>query len=116
MGIKHRVGLRVQTIRKRRGLTQEQLAERIGRTMESVSALERGKNFPSLATLERLATTLDVPIRDFFDFDQSDATASQKRTVLLAAVTDAVRALDDRQLRIAAAQIDALAEPSRQKR
>ena len=95
------------------GLTQERLAERIGRTIEAVSSLERGKNFPSQETLDRLAKALDVPMRDFFDFDESDTAASPKRTALLAAIADAVHTLDDHHLAIAAAQIGALTVRSR---
>jgi transcriptional regulator with XRE-family HTH domain len=60
------VGRRIRAIRKRRGLTQEQLAARIERSAETVSALERGRNMPTLGILRRLAVALDVPIRDFF--------------------------------------------------
>ena len=62
----HLVGARIRTIRKRRSLTQEDLAARIGRSVNSVSALERGLSKPAFDTLVRLASALEVPVRDFF--------------------------------------------------
>jgi transcriptional regulator with XRE-family HTH domain len=60
------VGARVGVIRRRRGLTQAELAGRIGRSAEAVSSLERGKHLPSLDILQRLAAALDMPIQEFF--------------------------------------------------
>ena len=61
------IGARVRTFRKRRGLTQEELAGRIGRSAEALSVLERGRSTPTLPVLSRLSEELAVPLRDFFD-------------------------------------------------
>lgn len=44
--------------RRALGLTQAQLAERLGVDTETLSRFERGKHLPSLVTLERLAGLL----------------------------------------------------------
>lgn len=44
--------------RRALGLTQAQLAERLGVDTETLSRFERGKHLPSLLTLERLASLL----------------------------------------------------------
>jgi len=41
--------------RIRYGLTQEQLAERMGTSVSAISRLESGQHRPSLATLEKVA-------------------------------------------------------------
>jgi len=69
-----------QNIASRRhalGLTQAQLAERIGVETETVSRFERGKHLPSLATLERLAKTLRCMMSDLLaeERPQSDEDA-----------------------------------------
>ncbi|GAC1405108.1 MAG: hypothetical protein NVSMB52_18920 [Chloroflexota bacterium] len=55
-----------ETIRERRrdlGLTQAQLAERMGWTQERVSIIENGKyGLPSIMGLTRLATALELPL------------------------------------------------------
>jgi ribosome-binding protein aMBF1 (putative translation factor) len=42
------------------GLTQEQLAERMGTSHSAISRIESGKHRTSVATLERLAQALEV--------------------------------------------------------
>lgn len=42
------------------GLTQEQLAERMGTSHSAISRIESGQHRTSVATLERLAQALDV--------------------------------------------------------
>jgi transcriptional regulator with XRE-family HTH domain len=42
------------------GLTQEQLAERVGTKQPAIARLENGTGSPSLATLTQLAAALDV--------------------------------------------------------
>ncbi len=44
------------------GLTQAQLAERLGVDTETLSRFERGKHLPSLLTLERLAGVLFMTV------------------------------------------------------
>lgn len=60
------IGARVRSFRKHRGLTQIELAGRIGRSAEALSVLERGRSTPSLPVLSRLSEALAVPLRDFF--------------------------------------------------
>ena len=66
---KELLGERIRELRKSRGLTQEQLAELIDVEQKHVSRLELGKSFPTIERLERLAHALDIPLRDFFDFN-----------------------------------------------
>lgn len=115
METRQRIGQRVRTIRRLRRLTQEELAGRIERSVEAVSALERGKSNPTMETLERLAEHLGVPMRDFLDFDGNDQTVNAQRIKLLTIICEIARTLDDRDLEVAAAQITALAERDRRK-
>lgn len=106
MSLKLRVGGRLREIRKARGLTQERLAERIERSVDAVSALERGLALPSFETLEKLADVLDVPIRDFFDVEEG---ASEARVRMLTRLMMHARALSDADLEIAVEQVALLA-------
>ena len=67
MSLHARFAARVKEIRRRRDLSQAQLAERIGRSVNAVSALERGASLPTFETLERLAEALATPVPAFFD-------------------------------------------------
>ena len=59
-------GIRVADIRRKRGLTQEQLAELADITTLSLSYIEQGRRWPRLATIHRLADCLKVPISELF--------------------------------------------------
>ncbi len=48
------------TRRAELGLTQEQLAERMGTSHSAISRIERGQHRSSVATLERLAQALEA--------------------------------------------------------
>lgn len=61
MAIDHtRIGHRVRTIRKRRGLTQERLSELINCTPTYISHIESGNKSMSLETLILIANALNV--------------------------------------------------------
>ena len=65
--IKQEFGHRVRYYRKLKDLTQFQLSERIGKTEETVSNIERGMTSTGIELMEELAIALDIEIKDFFD-------------------------------------------------
>lgn len=50
----------IRELRKEKGLTQQQLADRVGISNVSLSNYERGTQMPDLNTLARIAVELDV--------------------------------------------------------
>ena len=60
MDMRKLVGRNVQRIRKKKGLTQEQLAEISGFSQQYISGLEQGRRNPTLVTLYELASALGV--------------------------------------------------------
>lgn len=82
---KRLVGERVQCLRKRKGLSQEELAGKIGIDTKSLSRLERGAHYPSMETLERIRAELDVELRDFFDFDPLPSAEEMRDYIIRAA-------------------------------
>ena len=59
-------GKRLAEIRRSRGLTQEQLAERANITALSIGYIEQGRRWPRISTLQKLAKCLGVPIAEMF--------------------------------------------------
>lgn len=49
----------IQCIRKERGMTQEQLAEKVGIDPNSISRIERGRLIPALPTLIDICNALE---------------------------------------------------------
>jgi len=56
------MAMRLKTLRERRGMTQEQLAEKSGVSRTYLARLETGRQDPTLSTLEKLATALKVDV------------------------------------------------------
>lgn len=63
------LGINIKKYRKARGLSQEKLSEMIGIQPRQMSKLETGVHFPSARTLENLCVTLDVSLKELFDFE-----------------------------------------------
>lgn len=68
------IGLQIANIRRKRELTQEELAESVNVATETISRLERGVSMPSLKTLEKISHALHISLKDLFDFDYPQAT------------------------------------------
>ena len=67
--IKKLLGKKIKTYREKKGLTQEELAEKIGINSRSVSLIECGTNFITADTLTNIINALDVSPKALFDFD-----------------------------------------------
>ena len=75
------VGKRIRAQRKKRGLTQEQLAELSGFHPTYVGQLERGEKNATLESIEKISVALDVGLSDFFE-SLGGADAVQKEIPL----------------------------------
>lgn len=72
---KIQVGNRISSLRKAKGLTQKQLAEKLHVTDKAVSKWERGLNFPDLMLIENLAAILGICAAELLGLEQ--ATSEQ---------------------------------------
>ena len=74
----------LKQLRKEKGLTQEQLAERFAVSGRTVSRWETGSNMPDLSVLVELADYYDVDIREIIDGERKSEKMNQelKDTVL----------------------------------
>jgi putative transcriptional regulator len=62
---------KVRELRKQKGLTQEQLAEIIGVSRQTINAIEKEKFDPSLPTAFKMAKLFEMSIENFFLFDET---------------------------------------------
>ncbi len=67
--LKKKLGQRIAQIRRSEKITQEQLAEAIGCSVEFISLVERGVNAPSVAGLEKFAKVLNIEVKELFAFE-----------------------------------------------
>lgn len=105
---KNTFGIKLRTIRRLKGISQEALAEAANKSVEAVSNTERGVSLPSYEMMQALADGLGIQMRDFFDVDDGNP----KRLELMTQIMETVRGLDDAHLRIAAKQLAALGDKS----
>lgn len=66
--ISEKIGKKIAELRKEKGLTQEQLAEKINMDRTFVGYLEKGDRNPSVETANKIARALGVDISDIFNF------------------------------------------------
>ena len=64
---------RIKEHRLRRLLSQVELAQKAGLTVQTLSALERGLHPPRFVTLRALSRVLRVPVADLVDKPVADA-------------------------------------------
>lgn len=58
---------RLEELRRQRGVRQEELAQALGVSRQTIISLEKGKYNPSLALAFRLARYFAMPIEEIFD-------------------------------------------------
>ena len=60
----------MRLLRIQRQITQEQLSAAANLSVDFLRLIERGKNSPSFASLEKLAQALKVPVQELFNFHE----------------------------------------------
>ncbi len=78
------IGQEIRTLRRLRGMTMKDLAQRTGKTIGFISQIERGLSRASLGTLQDLSDALEVPLAWLFRAGDEDdgAESAEKRYVL----------------------------------
>lgn len=74
MNKKELLGKRLRELRKKQGLNQEKLAELINVDPTTISNIENGKNYPTLANLENILQVLNSSFQAAFDFEHKNNT------------------------------------------
>jgi transcriptional regulator with XRE-family HTH domain len=87
------LGLRIRDLRTQRGWTLKQMSVLSGLNINTLSLMEKGKTSPSIYTLQRLATAMELPLKEFFEpaqphnmivftaHDRRPQTASEKAII-----------------------------------
>ena len=70
------LGESIRNIRQEKGLSQGEMQKRTGILRSYLSRVENGHTVPSFATLQRLATAMEVNLADFFPGDEAPPSNS----------------------------------------
>lgn len=69
------IGREIARLRRLRGLTQAELARRVGTQQPAIARIEQGHTLPSLRTLLRIARALDARLYIYLEpFDAKEGT------------------------------------------
>ncbi|GAB3394899.1 cupin domain-containing protein [Azotobacter armeniacus] len=63
------VGIRLQSIRKLKGLSQRELAKRAGVTNSTISMIEKNSVSPSISSLKKVLGGIPMSLMEFFSHD-----------------------------------------------
>jgi transcriptional regulator with XRE-family HTH domain len=86
--------------RKSLGLTQKKLSDRLGKSVETISNIERGAVWTSLEMLESLARCLGCKIESFFEGYQSDRRRNKNAIALEIEIQELAKNLPLNNLRV----------------
>lgn len=73
--IKKLLGQRIKELRRKKGISQQELAERADIDQRSLSHIECGDTFPSRSLFD-LAQALDIELKELFDFEHLEVTTN----------------------------------------
>lgn len=62
----------IKQIRQHKGLTTRQLSELSGISKSQISRIENNQQMPTIDTLCRLATALNTPVDDTFEYNPEE--------------------------------------------
>ena len=83
-----RIGSFLRELRTEKGLTQEQLAEKLNVSSRTVSRWENGNNMPDLSIVVELADFYDIDIRELFNGERKSEKMNEDLKETLEAVAE----------------------------
>jgi transcriptional regulator with XRE-family HTH domain len=115
------VNEKIRTIRETKGLTQEQVAEKLGISTSVYGDIERGENDPKLSKLQKIAEAFEIELSELVDLtDKGNLnvtfnTCTQKRFYIGSSNTELEKqqlivALKDKELAMQQREIENLKE------
>ena len=87
-------GNRILELRKEKGLSQKEFAEKLNVTDKAVSKWERGLNFPDLFVIEKIATEFDVSLVELLGLEDLSSEDTAKNLAEIAA-SERARIIND---------------------
>lgn len=98
------LGARFSAARLARGMTQEALAEAVGRSATGIAKVESGTSVPQLDTILRVVEVLNVSLETLLDITPASTDQIRREATLL----KKFRMLSDEDAELAVAAVDAL--------
>lgn len=104
INFKKALGLRISYLRKIKNLSQEDLAESINKSKNTISNIERGCNSAKLDTYEDIARALSVSVNELFSIDNSNYDPPHRKKI--SSIINILEKLDEETLSAVYKQIN----------
>lgn len=72
----------IAKLRKEKNMTQEQLAEKMGVSINAVSKWERGLSFPDVSLYKKLCKELDINIEELINGEKDTSEEAKEKAIL----------------------------------
>ena len=76
------LGMRIKSLRKKSGFSQEELSERINRSVDTISNIERGATLTKLDTANQIAEVFGLSLAELFQFTELEGLARQQQELI----------------------------------
>ena len=103
--MKHLLGKNLKLWRKQRKMSQEDLAFLTEISVHTISAIERGVNFPNPNTIEKLSKALNIPQADFYN-----CTEKTEKQDMIKEIVGILNILKDEELKMILKQVRGFVE------
>jgi transcriptional regulator with XRE-family HTH domain len=87
-----KVGAFLKDLRKEKGITQEQLAEKLGVSGRTISRWETGKNMPDISLLVEIAEFFDVSIPEIIKGERKSENMKEETKEVVETMSDYAKA------------------------
>lgn len=77
-----KIGKFIAKLRKNKKMTQEQLAEKMGVSINAVSKWERGLSFPDVSLYKKLCHELDISIEELINGEKGISEAAKEKAII----------------------------------
>ena len=97
-----KIGAFIAVNRKKKGLTQEQLGERLGVTNKTISRWENGNYMPDLSMLEPLSKELEITLNELLAGEEirEEESAARAEKNLISAIDYSVKKIKNEHKKI----------------
>ena len=72
----------IAKLRKEKNMTQEQLAEKMGVSINAVSKWERGLSFPDVSLYKKLCKELDINIEELINGEKDKSEEAKEKAII----------------------------------
>lgn len=105
----YNIGRKIAKLRKEHNLSQEELAEKSGKMVNTISKLERGIGDPKILTLKDVAAGLETSLFELIDVEEKNSASYKKSNEkVINRIEHILRSMDEQLLEIAEKQLEIL--------